>query len=131
MGFKNLLSKRFEGLIRKDKEIIAVLVFGSYVTNKKYSRDVDICLVLDKRYSNSHMIKKRLKSLSFAPEKFDIQVFQQLPLYIRQRILREGKILICKNEDLLYEIAYLTVKDFNLFEKAYLMYLSSVLENEK
>lgn len=131
MSFENLLSKKFKDIIKEDKEIIAVLVFGSYVTNKEYSRDIDICLILDKKYPNLHMTTKRLNLLSSMPSKLDIQIFQQLPLYVRQRILKEGKILICKDEDLLYEIAYMTIKDFNLFERTYRNYLSSVLETEK
>ena len=131
MDFENLLSKEFKSMVSNDKGIIAVLVFGSYVNNKEYSRDIDICLVLDKKYSNLDMINKRLKFLSVTPSKFDIQIFQQLPLYVRQRILKEGKILICKNEDFLYQLAYLTIKDFNLFERIYNVYLNSVLESKK
>ena len=55
-----------------------------------------------------------------------LKIFQQLPIYIRKRILKEGKILLDKNSDLLYELAFATIKEFELFEKMYKMYLNEV-----
>lgn len=119
------LNQKFMEEINKDEKIIAVLVFGSYSRGEHY-RDIDICLVLDKKYSNSEIFDIRLKYASIASSKFDIQVFQQLPLYIRIRILKEGKAIILKNEDLLYDIAFLTIKEFNLFERYYNRYLEMI-----
>lgn len=112
--------------IKNDRQVIAVLLYGSYLSNKDYARDIDICLVLDKKYTNKEMTKKRLNYLTIFPSKFDIQIFQQLPLYIRKRILEKNKIIFCSNEDMLYEIAITTIKEFNLFEKAYNYYLESI-----
>lgn len=125
----NKLKNNLE-FIKKDKQIIAVLLFGSYLDNREYARDIDICLVLDKKYSNKEMTKKRLDYCTILPSKFDIQIFQQLPLYIRKRILEKNKIISCKNEDMLYEIAITTIKEFNLFEKGYNYYLESI-KNDK
>jgi len=60
------------------------------------------------------------------PTIFDIQIFQQLPLYIQVRILKEGKILFCKDEDELYELALQTVKSFESYKKIYYAYLDSI-----
>jgi predicted nucleotidyltransferase len=117
--------------LKKDKEIIAVLLFGSYLTNREYSRDIDICLVLDKKYQNKEMTKKRLYSCTVLPSKFDVQVFQQLPLYIRKRILEKNKIIFCKDEDKFYEIVINTLKEYNLFEKAYRYYMDSIKNEGK
>ena len=100
--------------IKADKDIIAVLLFGSLARNEP-NRDIDICIILDRKYSNLEMSKKRLSFVSLVNNKFDIQIFQQLPLYIRKRILKEGKILLCKNEDVLYNIAFSTIKEYNLY----------------
>ena len=111
--------------IKADKDIIAVLLFGSLARNEP-NRDIDICIILDRKYSNLEMSKKRLSFVSLVNNKFDIQIFQQLPLYIRKRILKEGKILLCKNEDVLYNIAFSTIKEYNLYEKAYITYMNSI-----
>ena len=109
---------------KKDKQIIAVALFGSSLKGK--GRDIDICLFLDKKYSNLEMSKKRLSFLKNVSDKFDVQIFQQLPIYIRIRIIKEHKILLVKNENLLYEIAFDTIKEFGSFRKLYEMYLDKI-----
>ncbi len=123
----NFLSKECNDAIMNDKEVIAVLLFGSYARGEKY-RDIDICLVLDKKYDNLQMSKKRLNYAALVSSKIDIQIFQQLPLYIRKRILKEMKVLQCKNEDLLYEIAFATIKEFVYYEKIYNTHLKAIEE---
>ena len=103
---------------KKDDKIIAVALFGSSL--KRKGKDVDICIFLDKKYSNLEMSKKRLSFLKDAKSNFDIQIFQQLPVYIRIRVIRECKILLDKNSDLLYEIVFGTIKEFGLFKKTFL-----------
>jgi uncharacterized protein len=119
------LSNDFERTVKKDDKVIAVLVFGSYARGEHH-RDIDICIVLDKKHAQSEMSRIKLKFSSILPTKFDVKIFQQLPIYIRKRILKEGKILSCKNESLLYEIAYQTIKEFAFFEKTYNFYLEGI-----
>ena len=122
------MEKIIEGIIRnakKDKDILAVAQFGSSLKTQNY-RDIDICLFLKEKLTNPQMTKKRLDFIAINPDKLDVQIFQQLPMYIRMRILKEAKILFCKNQKLLYEIAYQTIKDFNSYEKLYEMYLNKV-----
>jgi len=129
MNKTNILPKKFKEIIKKDKKIIAVFLFGSYV-KEEYHRDIDICLVLDKTYSKKEMAKIMIEYSGIVSDKFDVSVFQLLPIYIRNRILKEGKIILCKDENFLYEIAYSTIKEFNLFKKIYHTYLEGV-KNEK
>jgi len=117
--------KKLINYARKDKEILAVIIFGSFVRKEKYS-DIDICLVLKNKLPPLLMSKKKLKYLVEFPE-FDIQIFQQLPIYIRINVLKEGKVIFCKNEDLLYDIAINTMKEFDDFKPIYKKYLEGVL----
>lgn len=121
----NLLSAEIKDKILKDEKVIAVILFGSYGRGEEY-RDIDLCIVLNKKYSNIEMSKEALIYTSILSSKFDISIFQQLPLYIRKRVLKEGKILFCKDESLLYKIAFLTIREFNLFEKYYDAYLARI-----
>ena|SRR3989344_1864348 len=128
MNLKDLLPEKFSKEIKADKEVIAVLLYGSCARGEN-GRDIDICLFLDKKYSNLQMSKKRVKYSSILPSKYDIHIFQQLPLYIRSTILKEGKVLLCKKEDKIYEIAIQTIKEFEMYKKIYYNYLKAI-END-
>jgi len=75
-------------------------------------------------YNPAELSQKKLEYLKLFD--MDIQVFQQLPLYNRTRIIKEGKILFCANEDELYEIVFSTIREFGDFEHIYRHYLREV-----
>jgi len=54
--------------------------------------------------------------------KFDIQIFEELPLYVRVEILK-GKLLYAKEESEVYDIAWSTIKEFDHFKKYYYDYI--------
>ncbi len=107
----------------RDKDVLAVIIFGSYARGEKH-RDIDVCIVLKKELSNYLMSKKRLDYSSVSG--LDIHIFQQLPLYIRVRVLKEGRVLLCKDIDMLYDLASLTVREFAYFRPRYKEYLKAV-----
>ena len=43
-------------------------------------------------------------------EKLDIKIFEDLPLYIKIKVIDEGKVLYCKNELELFEYFWLIRK---------------------
>jgi len=109
-----------------DKEILAVVLFGSSARqeNLPYS-DIDICLILKpQKYLPKYLSSKKLRYLKEFD--LDIQIFQQLPIYVKKRIIKEGKILFCSNEDEMYEIAFKTMDEFTDFEDIYRDYLKEV-----
>ncbi|MDI6847819.1 MAG: nucleotidyltransferase domain-containing protein [Candidatus Bathyarchaeia archaeon] len=113
---------------RKDKNVLAVIVFGSHARKEsKPFSDVDLCIVLQpKKFDNLFMTNKRLEYLDLVPDKYDIQIFQQLPVFIRTRILRDGKLLLNKDYDTMFRIALNTIKEFDLFRKHYYYCIESV-----
>ena len=72
-------------------------------------------------------LDEALEFLKKSKNGFDIQIFQQLPLYIRIRIIKEGKVLFCRNEDMLYEAAFRTIREFSDFQHIYRDYLKEVV----
>lgn len=119
------LSKIVERVM-KDRDVLAVMLFGSYARGEKFS-DIDICIVmLPKSFNALFLSKKRLEYLTDFPE-YDVRIFQQLPLYVRMRVLKEGKIIFCRNEDTLYDLAMKTVREFEYFKPVYFTYLEGVL----
>jgi len=109
-----------------DPEIVAVFLFGSRARGESTpASDADVCLMLQPgKHAASNLSSKRLSYLKESDA--DIHIFSQLPLYIRHRVLKEGKVLLCRDEDLLYEIAFRTAQAFEDFKHIYYGYLEEV-----
>jgi predicted nucleotidyltransferase len=111
---------------KKDADVVAVFLFGSRARGGSVpGSDTDVCLVL--RPGNYGPLVLHQKRLSYLKEgNADVHVFSQLPLYIRRRVLKEGKILLCQDDDLLYEIAFRTAQAFEDFRHLYYGYLEEL-----
>lgn len=109
-----------------DTDVLAVIAFGSHARGDAGpASDVDVCLVLQpKRRTPLALSLKKMKYLKAFD--LDIQVFQQLPLYIRTRVLRDGKVLFCRDENGLYDLAFRTAQEFEDFKPVYYGYLEEV-----
>ena len=58
----------------------------------------------------------RFAALSeLADDRYDIQIFSFLPLYVRTEVLR-GKVIYCPDERFLYDVAYQTIREFDDFK---------------
>ncbi|MBN2042391.1 MAG: nucleotidyltransferase domain-containing protein [Candidatus Aenigmarchaeota archaeon] len=114
---------------RRDENVIAVIMFGSRVRGgTRKDSDVDVCLVLKRgRMDRESLFRTELKYTGIAKsDKLDISLFQTLPVFIKTRVLREGKVLLSKNDEMLYDIAFSTIKEFEEFKKYYYEYLGAV-----
>jgi uncharacterized protein len=112
--------------VRADMNVCAVFLFGSVARGISNSlSDVDVCVVLNDTLDNLTMSHKKLEYLSLVD--YDISIFQQLPLYIRQRVIKEGKIVFCRSEEKLYELVMKTIKEFDDFRRIYYEYLAGVV----
>ncbi len=110
------------GKAKKDKKILAVMVFGSYARGEEY-RDIDVALVLYPEKPKPLEASNIRIKYSGISDKLDVHVFQQLPLYIQKRILKEGKIILCKNENAFYEVNIISVREIGDFMPKYLRFL--------
>jgi predicted nucleotidyltransferase len=112
---------------RRDAELLAVILFGSTARGDATpSSDLDVCLVLSgRKHEAARLSRKRLDYATEHPG-LDVQIFQQLPLYVRRRVLREGRVLWTRDEDALYELAYRTAQEFEDFRPRYEEYLRSL-----
>jgi len=123
------MQKKLAKIMRKamkDEDVLAVMLFGSYARNEDHS-DIDICLIMQHKNSNDLFLsRKRLEYLRDFPD-YDIRIFQQLPLYIRVRVLKEGKIIFCKDEEVSYDLAIRESREFECFKPIYDAYLEGVL----
>lgn len=111
---------------RQDDEVLAVFLFGSAARREEHeTSDIDICLILKPgRYSSLGLSEKRFEYLKVFD--LDVQIFQQLPIYIRIKVIKEGKKLFCANEDELYQSVFNTITEFEDFRGIYRDYLMEV-----
>ncbi|MGE4092962.1 MAG: nucleotidyltransferase domain-containing protein [Candidatus Binatia bacterium] len=123
------MDKQLARLLNKaqdDSDILAVLLFGSAARGEQTAAsDVDVCLFLQLRtYAPLTLSQKKLAYRQ--GNDLDVQVFQQLPLYIRHRVLKEGKVLFARDLDMLYAVAFRTAQEFEDFKPIYRAYLAEV-----
>ena len=117
------------GLIARadgDPDVLAVILFGSEARGDTApGSDVDVCIVLESGTpSGLEASNKRLDYV--AGSDLDVKIFQQLPLYIRSRVLKEGRVLFVRDEDRLYDLAIRTARAFEDFRPYYQRYLDAV-----
>jgi predicted nucleotidyltransferase len=119
---------RLLGMVKQDGEVLAVIIFGSAARDEQAPfSDVDICLVMMPPPKPSGLAGLSYKRLEYMKDNsFDVRIFQQLPLYIRVRVLREGRILFVRDENQLYELAFRTAQAFEDFKHIYYGYLEEV-----
>lgn len=115
------LIKNLEEKLKKDPNILAIVVYGSYARNESYN-DIDVCIFL---FPNKRNLSNKLKMsyLNKFPDIFDIHFFSELPLYIQIRVINDGIIISNRDYNVLFDIFTETIKDFNLFEPHLKTYL--------
>ncbi len=105
---------------------MAVMLFGSVARGEATeSSDIDVCLVSSPSAEGSR-VRAELR-MEYAGEfDLDVALFQQLPIYVRRRVLAEGRVLFVRDEDSLYELALRTVQEFEDYRPLYEAYLEEV-----
>jgi len=118
------LTKQFLKQLENTKlfsKVEFVILYGSSLSSYYLDdSDIDLCLYIDEE--KELLSRIRLELLKNSIEKFDIQMFQLLPLYVQIEILK-GKVLYVKEEDRLYEIANETIDEYEEFYPLYLDYI--------
>ena len=122
------MSRPLEELLQHaqaDPDMLAVLLFGSVARGEHTATsDVDVCLVLQARQYSPLALSR--KKLTYRQGSLDVHVFQQLPLYIRSRVFKDGQVLWARDTDALYALACRTAQAFEDFKPLYGMYLAEV-----
>ena len=108
---------------RKDFDRVKfVILFGSQVLGKANKMsDYDFAVYYDG--DSRERFDFRVSFGGNLPDSFDLQVFQDLPLYVRKEALK-GKVVYSKDMGFVYSIAYETIKAFEDFKRYYYDYIS-------
>jgi hypothetical protein len=99
--------------LRAHDAVLGLILFGSVARGcaRPFS-DVDICIVTKKNIPDA----VRMELLSYGSETIDVSIFEDLPLQIRFRVIREGKILFFKDPLTLHRIKTATVREYLDYE---------------
>ena len=110
--------------IGKEK-IKFIILYGSVVEcNQTPLSDIDLAVYYEG--SKEERFKFRMEILGNVNDKFDIQTFQDLPLYIRKEIISHGEILYQKNYSEIFDIFIKTIKSFGDFKPRLDIYYSGL-----
>lgn len=95
--------------IKKIPEVKAIYLFGSYASGKqKPISDIDVCVIAEKNISKS----KKLEILSYSGRKIEISLFYDLPVSLKAKIFREGKLLFLRNKRFLADVTLSSMKEY-------------------
>ncbi|WP_366515139.1 nucleotidyltransferase domain-containing protein [Methanoculleus sp.] len=92
-----------------------VILYGSVAEERARMRsDIDLCIYYDGDREEAARFRFAVLS-ELADDRYDIQIFSFLPLYVRTEVLR-GKVIYCPDERFLYDVAYQTIREFDDFK---------------
>jgi len=95
-----------------EKEVLAVLLFGSGAKGQLTSRsDRDFCIVIPglQEIGEKRLLLKKKKiyvNLDVVGKRYDIWLFEELPLYMKLQVIENHKVVFCSDLPTLYEYFY-------------------------
>lgn len=94
--------KKLSNALKKIKSVKAAILFGSYAKGKqRKDSDIDICVITEGEDDSP---------LELSSEKIDISLFHRLPLTVRYRVFRDGKVIFNKDDRVLTRLKFWTLK---------------------
>ena len=101
-----------------------IIVYGSKIKGNYYpSSDVDICISVD--LPKKERYNARMSLLGEFPDKYDIQIFEDIPLRLKMSVLK-GKLVYCKDKEKLFALALELKKEYEDFLPRYNHYITSI-----
>lgn len=104
-----------------DNELQFIILYGSSARGEATNLS-DIDLAIGHAGGPEARFRFQLKVLGELSDTFDVHIFQDLPLYVRNEVLK-GKVLYARDTGELYEIALQTIQDFAFFDPHFLDYI--------
>ncbi|MCZ7401756.1 MAG: nucleotidyltransferase domain-containing protein [Candidatus Methanoperedens sp.] len=102
-----------------------IVLYGSAVKGKSTNlSDIDIAV-----FYSGDKIKRfqfRIKILGRIGNKFDIQTYQDLPLYVQKEILSSGEVLYFSDYTEIFNTFMKTIREFEDFKPRLELYYSSM-----
>jgi len=108
-----------------NEEIVALILFGSVARGQaRQDSDIDLCIVT--RMDISETDQDLL--LCYGARGIDLSLFVKLPLHIRFRVIREGRVLFCNAPLIFHRIKIDTIRQYLDFAPRLRRYCSRAIE---
>ncbi|HEY9245403.1 MAG TPA: nucleotidyltransferase domain-containing protein [Candidatus Methanoperedens sp.] len=89
------------------RDVHSILIYGSFVKGDQTPRsDIDVCIVAPLCKDKRGLIGEVYRNLDVFSKKYDVRIFEELPLYIQSRIIQDHEIIHTKDIFELYEYFY-------------------------
>lgn len=83
--------------IDKKNKVLFVIMFGSQAKGN-YTRLSDTDIAIFYEGSNLERYKFRIKASGELPDKYDVNILQDLPMHIQQEVIKTGKTIYSRDE---------------------------------
>ncbi len=103
--------------------IAFIALYGS-VTKNRDTPLSDIDLAVFYEGNKEERFKFRMSVLGRTGDEFDVQIYQDLPLYIQKEVISYGKLLYYKEYDVVFNIYINVIKNFDDFKRHLNLYRS-------
>jgi len=97
-----------KNILYKDKDVIFAYIFGSFIDDSEFFRDIDIAIYLSKvedKFLKDKELREKLSDefskkgfKDFSMDSFDIVFLNVVPFDFAMRIVEKGRLLFSKNE---------------------------------
>ena len=89
--------------------VLALILFGSAARGQQRPfSDIDLCIVT----AGDIPENERLDLKGYGSQKIEIHLLDELPLAIRFRVIREGKLIFCKDGLAFHRIVADTIREY-------------------
>lgn len=102
-------------------QVMFIILYGSHARGDA-RQDSDVDLAVYYQGNAEDRFQYRQEILGRLSRDFDVQTYQDLPLYLKMEVLK-GEVLYKKNNTFLYEVAYQTIREFEDFKPYFYDYI--------
>ncbi len=85
-------------VLRRDRRILFAYLFGSFVRNREYAKDIDIAVYVKGKIPLRYEQKLALEIEKNVKKPVDVIVLNDKPLLIIMEVLRTGKLIFSRDE---------------------------------
>lgn len=132
---KNNLLNNLVNTLKENRDITFAYTHGSFLSEVPFG-DIDIAIYLDQSAlpEKDQLIRYEISMEIELQEKFgypfDVRIINRAPLSFRYNVLKNGKLLFSRNDDLNTDFAARTIDDYIDFLPYRKRYLKEVLSLE-
>ena len=119
-----ILTKELEKIksIEGFERVRFIFLYGSAAEGRlRPDSDIDLCIYYDGSAEDAARFRFTVLS-ELGGDRYDVQIFQQLPLYVRAEVLK-GELIYCADTRFVYDVAGETIKDFDSFKHRFYDYI--------